>query len=36
MKVIYIAGPFRGENAWAVEQNTGAPAACVETEERGE
>lgn len=21
MKVIYIAGPFRGENAWKVEQN---------------
>lgn len=21
MKIIYIAGPFRGENAWQVEQN---------------
>jgi len=21
MKVVYIAGPFRGESAWAIEQN---------------
>ncbi len=21
MKVIYVAGPFRGPNAWAIEQN---------------